>query len=105
MNEAVFWALIAMLNWNATGNDEAVIAPVVEELSQKSIEEIEQFDDILASKLYALDTKAHATEIGEDAYREGGVFLGGLVSLRSMRSRRKRERSLYYGAGRPDYFS
>lgn len=35
MNETVFWALIAMLNWDATGNDEAVVAPVVDELSRK----------------------------------------------------------------------
>ncbi len=39
-----------------------------------SIEEIQQFDDILASKLFALDTKAHAAEIGEGAYREGELF-------------------------------
>ena len=74
MTDAVFWALIAMLNWDATGNDEAVIAPVVDELSQMSVEEIHQFDDMLASKLYALDTRAHATEIGEGAYSEGKHF-------------------------------
>ena len=74
MNEVVFWTLIALLNWGATGDDEAVIAPVVDELSQMSVDDIRQFDDILASKLYALDTKAHAVEIGEGAFREGEHF-------------------------------
>ena len=74
MTDAVFWALIAMLNWGATGDDEAVIAPVVDELSRMSVEEIQQFDDVLASKLFALDTRAHATEIGEGSYVEGEHF-------------------------------
>jgi hypothetical protein len=74
MTETTFWALIAMLNWGATGDDDAVVAPVVEELSQMSTEDIQRFDDILASKLHALDTKSHASEIGEDAYVEGEYF-------------------------------
>lgn len=74
MTEGVFWALIAMLNWDATGDDEAVIQPVVIELSQMSVEEIRQFDDVLASKLFALDTRAHAAEIGEGAYVDGEHF-------------------------------
>jgi len=72
--DAVFWALIAMLDWGATGNDAAVIAPVVEELSQMSVEEIQLFDDKLASNLFALDTRAHAMAIGEGSYREGEHF-------------------------------
>lgn len=74
MTEVVFWTLIAMLNWEATGDDEAVIQPVVNELSQMSVEDIRRFDDILASKLFALDTRAHAAEIGEGSYVEGEHF-------------------------------
>ena len=74
MNETVFWALIALLNWGAVGDDDAVLEPLVSELSQKSEAEIVQFDEILAKKLYALDTKAHAAEIGEGAYVEGEYF-------------------------------
>ncbi len=33
-----------------------------------SDDDIFQFEELLAQKLYALDTKAHAKEIGEDAY-------------------------------------
>ncbi|OZG72411.1 hypothetical protein BTA51_14870 [Hahella sp. CCB-MM4] len=68
MNENEFWSIIGMLNWEESGDDEAVVEPVVDLLSQKSDEEIFQFEEILAQKLHALDTKAHAKEIGEDAY-------------------------------------
>ena len=74
MTETVFWALIAALNWDATGDDEAVVQPVVNELSRMSVEEIKRFDDILASKLFALDSQAHAAEIGEGSYVEGEHF-------------------------------
>ena len=75
MTEERFWAIIAMLDWAATGDDEAVIAPAVAELAKHAIEEIYEFENILAQKLYALDTIAHARQIGgEDAYREGEYF-------------------------------
>ena len=74
MTEAKFWAIIAMLNWAATGDDAAVIAPAVEELAKYEIEEIYEFENILAQKLYALDTRAHAEQIGEYAYRDGEHF-------------------------------
>ena len=57
-----------MLDWNESGDDEAVVEPVVDFLSQKSDEEIFQFEELLSQKLHSLDTKAHAKEIGEDAY-------------------------------------
>lgn len=74
MDEAVFWLLLSLLNWDATGNDDAVVAPVVEELSKKSVEEIHAFRDVLAEKLYLLDTKGHAKEIGEGSFTEEGYF-------------------------------
>ena len=63
-----FWSIIGMLDWDESGDDEAVIEPVVNYLSKVSIEEIYQFEELLSQKLHALDTKAHAKEIGEDAY-------------------------------------
>ena len=74
MTEAKFWAIIAMLNWAATGDDAAVTAPAVSELATYEIEEIYEFQNILARKLHALDTRAHAEQIGEYAYREGEYF-------------------------------
>lgn len=68
MNASEFWSIIGMLNWDESGDDEAVVEPVVNYLSKKSDDEIFQFEELLAQKLFALDTKAHAKEIGEDAY-------------------------------------
>ncbi len=68
MNEATFWKLIERLDWGKTGNDEAVINPVRDALSDMSSTEIFGFEELLAEKLYALDTKAHAREIGKGAY-------------------------------------
>ncbi|MEM9400844.1 MAG: DUF4240 domain-containing protein [Pseudomonadota bacterium] len=74
MTEAVFWMLISLLDWDESGDDDAVVAPVIEELSKRPVEDIRKFDEILASKLYALDTKAHAQNIGEYAYVEDEYF-------------------------------
>lgn len=68
MTENEFWSIIGMLDWDESGDDEAVVEPVVDCLSKKSNEEIFQFEELLSQKLHALDTKAHAKEIGEDAY-------------------------------------
>jgi hypothetical protein len=68
MNDLEFWNVIEMLNWDEAGDDEAVVKPVVNYLAKKSDEEIFQFEELLAQKLHALDTKSHAKEIGEDAF-------------------------------------
>jgi hypothetical protein len=68
MLETEFWDFLSKVNWDATGDDEAVVEPLVEALSKINIEEIYAFEEILTKKLHALDTIAHAKEIGEDAY-------------------------------------
>ena len=47
------------LDWNETGDDEAVIEPVIQALSEEEIETIYQFEEILSEKLFSFDTKAH----------------------------------------------
>lgn len=74
MSEDVFWRILGLFNWKKLGNDEAVIEPAVVALAQMTIDNIERFADILAEKLHALDTEAHAREIGEDAYKDGRHF-------------------------------
>ncbi|MCI0357400.1 MAG: DUF4240 domain-containing protein [Planctomycetaceae bacterium] len=74
MSEDVFWRIIGLLNWKKLGDDEAVVRPAVAALSAMTVEDIQRFEDIMAEKLYALDTEAHAREIGEDAYRDGKYF-------------------------------
>jgi hypothetical protein len=74
MTEEVFWRIIGLLNWKKLGDDDGVIEPAVAALAQMGESDIERFADLLAEKLYALDTEAHAREIGEECYREGKHF-------------------------------
>jgi predicted DNA-binding WGR domain protein len=74
MSEDVFWRIIGLFDWKKTGDDEAVIEPAVKAIAQMSVDEIKRFEDILTAKLYALDTEAHAREIGEAAYQPGKNF-------------------------------
>jgi len=65
MSEEVFWQLIALLDWKRTGDDDAVLRPVITALSRMEVEDIFAFDDLLARKLYALDTR----EVCRGTYR------------------------------------
>ena len=69
MDEETFWSLIASFDWDKTGDDEAVVEPAVAALAALPVDELRSFEEILAEKLYTLDTEAHAKEIGEDRYR------------------------------------
>lgn len=83
MSEEVFWALIARFAWEHAGDDDAVIAPAVTALSRMSVEDVFAFDDLLAEKLFALDTREMCRGIyrGEldpddgDAYVSADGFL------------------------------
>ena len=68
MDDTTFWKLIASLDWEKTGNDRAVVEPVVKALAAMDITAIEGFENRLSEKLHSLDTEAHAREIGENAY-------------------------------------
>lgn len=70
MSEDAFWRIIGLLNWKKLGDDDAVIRPAVIALSQMSVEDIQRFEDLMAEKLFALDTAAHAREIGAGAYED-----------------------------------
>lgn len=70
LSEEGFWKLIALLDWSKTGNDDAVIEPVVAALANGPLRHIYDFRDILSQKLYLLDTETHARQIGEDAFGE-----------------------------------
>ena len=78
MSETVFWRLIGLLNWKKSDDDEAIVAPVRKALAKMSVADIEGFASLLAEKLHALDTRAHAknsVEGGDDAYISGDIFL------------------------------
>jgi hypothetical protein len=74
MAEDEFWLLIGLLDWDRTGDDAAVIEPVVQALSLKTKPAIGQFQERLAFLLWQMDTKAHASHIGTESYVEGSFF-------------------------------
>jgi hypothetical protein len=74
MDENLFWSLIATLDWKQTGDDDAVVEPVVAALAGMHEADIFRFDDILAEKLHALDGEKYARNIGMDAYKDGKYF-------------------------------
>lgn len=86
MDEATFWKIIALLDWDETGDDDAVMAPARAALLKKSPEAICAFDDLLAEKLYALDTRAHcrAAYAKEQAGDDGDEYVAadGFLYLR-----------------------
>ncbi len=59
MDERRFWKVIALLDWNEAGDDDAVLEPARQALAAMSVEAICAFDDLLSEKLHALDTRAH----------------------------------------------
>lgn len=60
LTEEGFWQLIELLDWSKQDDDQAVIEPLVQALSEKPIASIHQFADMLAEKLWLLDTRQHA---------------------------------------------
>lgn len=74
MTEDRFWALIALLDWDKTGDNDAVIKPVIAALAGSGIRDIYEFEDILSQKLFALDGLAYAQNIGTSAYQPGQYF-------------------------------
>jgi hypothetical protein len=68
MDDLEFWKIISLFNWKKSGDDEAVLKPAIKELSKRTAYEIAAFEEILSQKLHALDTRAHAQNIGDERY-------------------------------------
>lgn len=65
LSETDFWEIIEKLDWDKSGDDDAVLAPAVQALASLSLAHIHQFEDMLAQKLWQLDTPLHArTSLG-----------------------------------------
>jgi hypothetical protein len=60
LSDAQFWQIIDLLDWQESGDDEAVVAPLVAHLTGLPVSFIYQFQDKLSEKLYNLDTRSHA---------------------------------------------
>ncbi|PSR08772.1 MAG: hypothetical protein C7N36_21335 [Bacteroidetes bacterium] len=76
LTEEQCWRLIDLLDWDASDDDDRVIAPLVKELANENISHIYQFADWLAQKLWLLDTPAHAENlIKQDGFLSVDDFL------------------------------
>jgi Protein of unknown function (DUF4240) len=69
MKDESFWSIISLLDFNAEC-DEDIIEPSINELAKMSVRDIKLFEEALAYKLYLLDTKEHARNIGEHSYND-----------------------------------
>lgn len=65
-----FWPIIDLFDWTRIGEDEKVLQPALQELTKREVSDIELFQEVLAHKLYQLDTKEHAKNIGKHSYDE-----------------------------------
>ena len=73
LDEELFWKIIAFLDWRQE-DDADILAPAIEKLVEYPIHYIYLFQDILSEKLYQLDTKNYALNIGEDSWAENKYF-------------------------------
>lgn len=67
MDETQFWAIMDLLDWK-TRNSEAILTPAVKALSQLSLTDIKAFHSLLNEKLYALDGRRFAEQLGSNRY-------------------------------------
>ena len=74
LKEPLFWEIISTLDWTKKGDNKAVLSPAIKKLAAQPIRFIYQFQDILAQKLFLLDGKKYAQNIGSEAYLEDKYF-------------------------------
>lgn len=78
-----FWETIAQLDWaHENGDDEQVLAPAVAFLAQRPLEHIYRFADLLAEKLWHLDTQAHAQVFLDDPASAGYLSVDDFLYAR-----------------------
>lgn len=63
MTERDFWKLMDKADWSNEGNDEKVLAPVIDALSKLDDKEIFGFEDIMSKLLYDIDSQEIALRL------------------------------------------
>lgn len=67
LDDQQFWEVIDKIDWKKE-EDEERMQPAIDFLSKLKVAEIKQFQENLTFKLFQLDTKEHAKNIGEESY-------------------------------------
>jgi hypothetical protein len=72
LNDDLFWSLVALVN-PLGASEEAMIGACVERLAQLPLDQIQRFEESMSYKLYQLDTREHARNIGIGAFSNKDV--------------------------------
>jgi len=81
-SESDFWEIIAQLDWSKLGDDTAVTKPAILFLSNQTLSTIYAFVDMLAQKLYQLDTRANAQVFLKDENEEDTLSVDDFLYAR-----------------------
>lgn len=76
MSDERFWDLIARVDAQALqcGDEETAVQPLFDAASTMSRSDLEAFEEALACKLYALDTRRHCDEGGASSNSQDGFL-------------------------------
>lgn len=80
--ETDFWDVIDRLDWSQEQDDEKVVEPLVAFLAAGPIAHIYRFSDLLAEKLWHLDTSAHAKVFLDDPEEAGYLSVDDFLYTR-----------------------
>lgn len=80
MTDSEFWQLIAHIDLKTLeeGDEVAAVRPVQEALTGRSEAELEEFQEILAQKLYAIDGRAYVENAGQSGFSDDGFLYARL---------------------------
>ena len=70
-----FEIIMTVCNWDAAGDDDKVLKPLIEYLAQQPDETIFSFDEIMAELLYELDTRKNFKKACECDTHSDDTFL------------------------------
>ncbi|MBJ2175732.1 DUF4240 domain-containing protein [Aureibaculum sp. A20] len=73
IDDILFWEIISKIDWTKEGDEERM-HPAIDFLAKRKVSEIKQFQENFSFKLYLLDTKEHAKNIGEESYVDKDSF-------------------------------
>jgi hypothetical protein len=74
LTEQRFWEIIHLFDWTDPEDNDRVIEQAVTALAESPVHHIYLFSDMLAAKLFSLDGRVFAENIGEDAYTPNTYF-------------------------------
>jgi hypothetical protein len=74
LSDAHFWSIIDKFNWDNEEDNDAILEPAIAYLALQPVRHIFDFADLLSEKLYALDTRSYAQNMGDDSWSPNKYF-------------------------------